>query len=336
LQRVYITLRGDDRIAIYNFDPADGALTHQEDIYVPGGPSPFAVSPNGEHAYAGLREQFKLASFKIDSRTGSLTTTGTADLNSDPCHISVDNTGRYLLSAYYAAGQIAVHPINDDGAIGSVEIERINTRHRAHCAITDDTNQFVFLPHVDDSNAIFQYKFDAKNGSLTPNTPPIIEPPPGNGPRHYAYHPNNKFVYFDNEQGCSVTAYRLDPDKGTLSPFQNISTLPENWSGENSCAQIHMTSSGNFLYATNRGHDSVAIFAVSSTTGMLKPLGQHQTLHTPRAFAIDPTDHFMLVGGLDDGLLATYRIEQSGQLTHLCTQPVGNQPMWIEMTGYFV
>ena len=96
-----------------------------------------------------------------------------------------------------------------------------------------------------------------------------------------------------------------------------------------------MTSSGDFLYATNRGHDSVAIFAVSSTTGMLKPLGQHQTLHTPRAFAIDPTDNFMLVGGLDDGLLATYRIEQSGQLTHLCTQPVGNQPMWIEITGDF-
>ena len=174
MQRVYITLRGDDRIAIYNLDPADGALTHQEDIHIPGGPSPFAVSPNGAYAYAGLREHFKLASFKIDSKTGSLTTTGTANLNSDPCHISVDNTGRYLLSAYYEAGQIAVHPINADGAIGSTEIERLNTRHRAHCVITDDTNQFVFLPHVDDSNAIFQYKFDAKNGSLTPNTPPVI------------------------------------------------------------------------------------------------------------------------------------------------------------------
>ena len=96
-----------------------------------------------------------------------------------------------------------------------------------------------------------------------------------------------------------------------------------------------MTSSGDFLYATNRGHDSVAMFAVSDTTGILTSLGQHPTLRTPRAFAIDPTDNFMLVGGLDDGLLATYRVKQNGHLTHLSTQPVGDQPMWIEITGDF-
>lgn len=333
MQRVYITLKGDDRIAIYNLDPADGALTHQEDAHVPGGPAPFAVSPNGAYAYSGLREHFKLASFKINSSTGSLVPTGTVDLKSDPCHISVDNTGRYLLSAYYEAGHIAVHPISADGVIGSHAIEWISTRHRAHCAITDGTNQFVFLPHVDDSNAIFQYRFDASKGSLTPNAPYIIEPPLGNGPRHYVYHPNNRFVYFDNEQGCTVTAYRLDSKKGTLSPVQSISTLPENWSGENSCAQIHMASSGKFLYATNRGHDSIAIFAVNDVTGMLTSLGQHPTLRTPRAFAIDPTGNFILVGGLDDGLLATYRVEQSGHLSHLSTQPVGDQPMWVEVVA---
>ncbi len=333
MQRVYITLQGDDKIAIYNLDSLSGDLNHQEDVAVAGGPAPFGVSPDGNHAYTGLRSANTMVSFLIDASTGTLIPTGTVDLESDPCYISVDATGRYLLSAYYFSGHIAVHPITADGAIAGPATEWIGTRQKAHCAHIDASNSFTFLPHVGESNAIFQYRFDSANGSLTPNDPPVIEAPEGDGPRHYAYHPEANFVYFDNEQGCSVTAYNFDPKTGTLSPFQTVSTLPEGWSGDNSCAQIHMTPSGDFLYATNRGHNSIAMFSVDPTSGKLTALGQQPTVGTPRAFGIDPTGKFLLAGGLDHGDLSTYRIDgASGRLAHIATQPVGDQPMWIHIT----
>jgi 6-phosphogluconolactonase len=332
LQRVYITLQGDHKIAIHNLNSETGELTHQEDIPVDGGPAPFAVSPDNTRAYAGLRDGLKMASFDIDSATGTLTPSGSVDLESDPCYVSVDNTGRHLLSAYYAAGHIAVHPINEQGALGGAATEWIATRHRAHCAQTDASNSYTFLPHVDDSNAIYQYKFDDKTGKLTPNNPAVIEPPAGHGPRHYAYHPNGKFLYFDNEQASSITAYKFDASTGTIEAFQTLSTLPDNWSGENSNAQIHMSPDGKYLYAANRGHNSIAMYSVNSETGELTSLGQQKSLGTPRAFGIDPTGKFMLVGGLDNGDLATYKIEPTGTLSHLNTQPIGDLPMWIHIT----
>lgn len=336
MQRVYITLQGDHKIAIYNLDSESGELSHQEDVEAVGGPAPFAVSPDNEYAYVGLRDDSKMASFDIDSSTGTLTRSGTTELESDPCYVSVDNTGRHLLSAYYAAGHIAVHPIDELGSLGGDATEWIATRHRAHCAQTDSTNSYTFLPHVDDSNAIYQYKFDDKTGKLTPNNPAVIEPPVGDGPRHYVYHPNGKFLYFDNEQGCSVTAYRFDSTTGTLEAFQTLSTLPAGWSGENSCAQIHMNPDGKYLYAANRGHNSIAMYSVDGDSGELTSLGQQLSLGTPRAFCVDPTGKFMLVGGLDNGDLATYRIESNGTLSHLQTQLVGDQPMWIHITDPLV
>ncbi|NQW20299.1 MAG: lactonase family protein [Chloroflexi bacterium] len=332
MQRVYIILQGDDKIAIYDLESATGDLTHQEDVSIIGGPAPFAVSSDNTRAYIGLRDALKMASFDIDPSSGSLKLSGTVTLESDPCYISVDNTGHHLLSAYYTAGHIAVHPIDEQGALGGAPTEWIATRHRAHCAQTDSTNLYTFLPHVDDSNAIYQYKFDASTGNLTPNIPAVIEPPTGDGPRHYVYHPNGRFVYFDNEQGCSVTAYKFDSATGTLEAFQTLSTLPADWSGKNSCAQIHMSPDGKFLYAANRGHNSIAMYTVNAQSGELTSLGQQPSLGTPRAFGIDPIGNFMLVGGLDNGDLATYKIESSGKLNHLGTQLVGNKPMWIHIT----
>jgi len=331
MQRVYITLQGDNKIAIHNLNSETGELTHQEDISTPGGPAPFAVSPDNTRAYIGLRDVNKMASFDIDVTSGTLNPTGMVNLESDPCYVSVDNTGRHLLSAYYGAGHIAVHPIDEQGALGGAPTEWIATQHRAHCAQTDSTNSYTFLPHVDDSNAIYQYKFDDKTGKLTPNTPAVIEPPAGHGPRHYVYHPNGKFLYFDNEQDSSVTAYKFDSATGTLEAFKTLSTLPDDFSGENSNAQIHMSPNGKFLYASNRGHNSVAMYSVNESSGSLTSLGQQPSLGTPRAFGIDPTGKFMLVGGLDNGDLATCKINPTGTLTHLKTQPIGDQPMWIHI-----
>ncbi|MEK9675901.1 MAG: beta-propeller fold lactonase family protein, partial [Chloroflexota bacterium] len=229
IQTVYVTLQGDDKISIFSLDSETAGLTHREDFAIAGGPAPFAISSDESNAYVGLRDDFKIASLSVDRATRSLSLEGTVDLESDPCMISVDNNDNFLLSAYYGAGHIAVHGIDDSGKLIQEPIEWISTRQRAHCAITDASNSYTFLPHVDDSNSIYQYKFDSNTGELTPNDPPAIEPPAGNGPRHYVYHPNGEYVYFDNEQGCSVTAYSFDKLSGTLKPIHTVSTLPDGW-----------------------------------------------------------------------------------------------------------
>jgi 6-phosphogluconolactonase len=127
-----------------------------------------------------------------------------------------------------------------------------------------------------------------------------------------------------------VTAYHLEPATGTLSPFQTVSTLPEGYDGSNSCAQIGITPSGAFLYAPNRGHNSMACFAVDADSGALTPVGQVPTEPVPRAFGIDPTGHFLYSAGLESGRLAAFRIDQqAGTLTPLDVYPVGERPMWV-------
>jgi 6-phosphogluconolactonase len=150
------------------------------------------------------------------------------------------------------------------------------------------------------------------------------------GPRHFCFHPHKDIVYFSNEQGCSVTAYALDTAAGTLSALQTVSTLPPGFDGDNTCAQIHMTPSGSMLFAPNRGHNSMACFAVDPDTGTLAPTARIATEPVPRAFGIDPSGNFLYAAGLESGRLAAYRIDaDNGTLHHLGTYDVGSTPMWV-------
>ena len=327
MQLVFISLAGDHLIKVLELD-ADGGLHDRLEVPMGGGPGPLAFSPDRSVLHVGIRSTNEMASFRVGG-SGELTEISRIDLESDPCFISTDNTGSFLLSAYYEAGHVAVHSIGSNGGVESPAIDWRATAHRAHCALTDATNSHVFVPHVDDSNAIFQFNFDESNGTLTPNTPPTVAPPDGYGPRHYRYHPSGRFVYFDNEQGSSVTGYHLDSSDGTLTPFQTVSTLPDGFTDNNSCAQIHMSEDGRFLYASNRGHHSIAIFEIDGETGALTSHGQQAAPATPRAFGIDNTQGFMLVGGLDDGVLATFaRDSESGLLTSIAIRDIGDQPMY--------
>ena len=192
---------------------------------------------------------------------------------------------------------------------------------------TDPTNAYAFVPHTG-PNTIFQFKFDSESGRLTPNDETRFNPDDGQGPRHFCFHPNGKFVYFVNEQGCSICAYRFD--SGNLSHFQTVSTLPDNYSGDNTCAQIHMTPDGIRLFASNRGHDSIASFTIDPASGGLTPIGQAPTEKTPRAFNLDPRGRFLLATGLDSGNLSVYSIDpQSSALIPLHTHAIGEKPMWV-------
>jgi 6-phosphogluconolactonase len=196
----------------------------------------------------------------------------------------------------------------------------------------DPSNRFVFVPHIagNGPNAIYQFKFDARIGGLRPNSPAQVSPERLDGPRHFCFHPSKPMVYFSNEQGCSITAYAFDQEKGLLSPLQTVSTLPAGYTDRNSCSQIQIAPSGKFLYAPNRGHNSIACFSVDATTGHLTALGQMPSETVPRAFSLDPTGTFLYAAGLESGRLAAYRIDQnSGLLQPLEVYPVGNRPMWV-------
>jgi 6-phosphogluconolactonase len=330
---VYVALQGDDQIARFTLDSATGDLEPAGAVAVPGGPAPMAIDPAQQVLHVAQRGACTLSSYRIDQRTGDLSLIGTVSLPTDPCYISTDRRGRFLLSAYYEGRGVAVHPIGADGAVADPPVERRETARGAHCFQTDPSNRFAFVPHIAGRgpNEIWQFRFDQETGRLTPNTPPKAIPPGEIGPRHYCFHPTKDIVYFSNEQGCSVTAYRLDTSAGTLSALQTVSTLPEGYAGRNSCAQIRMTPSGQFLYAPNRGHNSIASFAVDASTGLLTPTGHAPAEPVPRAFNLDPDGTFLLAAGLESGHLTGYRIGGAGRPEPLRTYPVGTRPMWVSI-----
>ncbi len=331
-RHMYIALQDDDRIAIYTMD-ASGELHHQEDVAVEGGPAPLALSPDRRVLHVGRRGAQAISSYRVDPRSGSLSLIGTAALQGEPVYLATDRTGRWVLSAYYYQSTAAVHRVGDDGAVTFPPVEWRYTSHGAHAILTDRSNRFAYVPHIANRgpNAIFQFRFDEQTGHLTPNDPSRHDPAEYLGPRALAFHPTLDVVYFSDEQGSSVTAYAIGA-AGTLEPFQTISTLPADYTGANTCSQIRVASSGRFLFAPNRGHNSVASFRIDPSSGQLTFVDRAGTDPVPRAFGLDPGDQYVFATGQQTGRLTAYRVEQDGALTPLETYEVGNNPMWVLMT----
>ena len=329
---MYVSYQDDDRVSIYRVDRTSGDVTLQEEVAIDGGPAPLALSPDRRVLHVGRRGSQQLSSFRVDRRSGALTHIRTVPLQGEPVYVSTDRSGRFVLSAYYYQSTAAVHAVAGDGAASVPPVEWRLTAHGAHAMETDRSNRFAFVPHIANRgpNAIFQFTFDEATGRLTPNDPPRHAPSEYLGPRALVFHPTLDTVYFSDEQGGSVTGYTLDPRRGTLAPFQTISTLPDGYDEPNTCSQIRMAPSGRFLYAPNRGHNSVASFTVDPVSGRLTATGRVATEPVPRAFNLDPTGRFLYVAGLDSGRLASYRIDrQRGELTPLETYEGGRRPMWV-------
>ena len=318
-----------------------GQLTPKAEVAADGGPSVLAISPDRRTLYVGHRTRPAISSFRIDHGTGGLTLLGTVSAVHAPTFLAADRTGKYLLSAYYQGGGAAVHRLGSDGAVGAPSLDWLATATGAHAIATDLSNRFAFVPHIarlNDNvleppkenpgpNMILQFRFDAQTGRLTANSPSRVEPTERLGPRHYCFHPTRDLVYFSNEQGCSVTGYRLDRATGTLSAVQTITSLPAGFTARNTCSQIHLTPSGRFLYVANRGHNSIAGFAVDPASGHLTSVGHVSTEPVPSAFGLDPAGHFLFAAGTVSGRLASYRINtETGMLSSLTTYSVGQRP----------
>src|SRR5271166_2339245 len=343
---LYVCLQDEDKIVSFALDEDTGGLTRQAEVPTSGGPSVLAIGPDRRVLYAGHRAVPAISSFRIDRNTGALTPQGTVSAEHAPTFLATDRMGRFLLSAYYQGGYAAVHPLGADGAVGAPPLDRLDTATGAHAIQTDPSNRFAFVPHIArlnnnvleplresyGPNVIFQFKFDAQDGGLTANSPLRVEPAERLGPRHYCFHPVRDVVYFSNEQGCSVTGYRLDPATGTLSAVQTIATLPGGYGARNTCSQIHLTPSGRFLYVGNRGHNSIAGFAVDAA-GRLSAIGHASTEPVPSAFSLDPAGRFLFAAGSASGRLASYRINgETGALTPLATFTVGQRPQAVLAT----
>ena len=322
--------------------PKTGKLKHQGDVELKGRPAPITIDPEHKYLFAGQRkvDYFGMASFSIDRKTGSLMPIGSIPLNGDPVHISTDKTGKFLLSAYYYQKTAAVHKIGDDGSLTDPPVVWRETDIGAHYIQTDPANKYAFVPHIargslTGANAIFQFRFDEDKGTLTPLSPTRANNREEEGPRHICFPPDKNIVYSSNEQGNSVTVYVYDADKGNLHPVQTVSTLPSGYNGPNSCSQIQITPNGRFLYAPNRGHNSIACFIVNPDNGYLSPIGQTATEAVPRAFSIDPQGSFVYAAGLETGRLASYRIDQdNGSLNAGDVYDVGKGPMWVLITEF--
>ena len=299
-----------------------------------------AVSNNRQVLYVGQRDGPAITTFRIDPKTGGLSAAETAAQPHAPTFLAPDRSGRFMLVAYYQGGGAAVFHLATDGTVGAASQDWVATATGAHAIATDRSNRFAYVPHiarVQDNvleppknipgpNVIMQFRFDAEAGRLSANSRPQVTQPDLVGPRHYCFHPSLDLVYFSNEQGCSVTSYRIGPDGG-LAPLQTISTLPAGFDARNTCSQIHLTPSARFLYVGNRGHNSIAGFRVAPGTGLLTPSGHVPTEPVPSAFCLDPEGKFLLVVGTASGRLASYRVDSElGTLIPLAVEDVGPRP----------
>jgi 6-phosphogluconolactonase len=318
-------------VYVYRLDSASGALRHQSTAGGVTNPSFVMVDAQRRFLYAVQEvEQFDgqpggaASAFAIDPQTGDLTLLNHQSTHgAHPCFASIDPSGRWLLVANYGGGSISVLPIAEDGTLGpatdTVQHHGPSLYHdgpHPHSIITAPGNRFVLVPDCG-LDKIFIYRLDPDRGTLTPHDIPWAELPPASGPRHLAFHPNETYLYSINERGSSITTLVYDQAQGTLRELQTLSTLPEGFTGRNSCADIHVDSTGRFVYGSNRGHDSIALFSIDPETGTLQPRGHVPTAgRTPRNFGLDPSGSFLLVANQDTSSVVTFRVEPAtGELT---------------------
>jgi 6-phosphogluconolactonase len=329
---VYVSLDSERCIAVYKMNSAKGDLSLLKRITTEGTPGSLGLDPAKQTLYAAMRNIQSVSSFRLDPRTGNLSPLNTIPAAGNPVFVGTDRSGKFLLTAYFADSKAAVYAIAQDGSLKTGAVQVLATAENAHAIQTDPSDRFVFVP-CRTGEAIHQFRFNVSDGILMPNVPERVTTAAKTGPRHFAFHPRLSLVYFVNEFSSTVAVYRLDPTKGTLTPLQSISALPEDFKGTSTGADIHLTPNGRFLYASNRGHESIAAFAVDEKTGMLSSLGTTATEKTPRSFVIDPTGQFLYVAGQGSGKLAAYRIDSTtGRLQPLAIYEAGKNPVWVLIT----
>jgi len=339
------TSKGSEGIYVYIMDPDNGAL---ELVSVATGvpdPSFLALSPGTNHLYAvnELNEHNEgsatpaataaaataaggtVSAFSFDPVSGEITPLNRRPSNGlSPCHLKVDQTGRFLLVANYGSGSVSVLPILDDGRLeaascviqhkGRGKDARRQAGAHAHSINLDPANRFALVADLG-IDRVMIYRFDSTRGLLEPNDEPWIETRSGAGPRHIAFHPNRRMCYLINELDSTMTVFEYNEKYGHLKEIQNIATLPEDFTGMSTCADVHIDPTGRFLYGSNRGHDSIVIYEIDQGAGILNLTGHVPTQgRKPRNFAIGPNGDYLFVANQDSDSIVTFRLDRESGL----------------------
>ncbi len=327
--------RGDSEgIYHYRMELATGKLTPAGVTSGVVNPSFLAIHPSRRFLYAVNEiSNFEgkkcggVGAFAIDPKSGALTLLNQQPSGGrGPCHLVVDKRGKNVLVANYSSGSACVLPIDEKGHLGEQtafvqhEGSSVNPRRQkgphAHSINLDPANRFAFVADLG-LDKVLVYRFDSTSGSLQPNDPPFASVAPGAGPRHFAFHPDGKSAYVINELASTVTAFSYDNDRGTLKSIQTISTLPKEFAGDSTTAEVQVHPSGKFLYGSNRGHDSIAVFKIAPESGRLRYVSNRSTQgKTPRNFGIDPTGRYLLAANQATDTVVVFGIDPAtGDLT---------------------
>jgi len=316
------TSKGSQGIYAWRFDPATGALAELGLVDETNNPSFLALHPNGKFLYAvNETKDGQVTSFSIDPQTAKLTELNHVPTGgADPCHLVVDPTGHALIVANYTGGSVASFPIAADGTLGNavtflqhrgsgVNKARQEAAHAHDVALSHD-NRFAIICDLG-MDKLMVYRFDSKTGALTANDPPFAPMKPGSGPRHFVFDAAGTHGYVINELASTITMFGWNASRGTLREIQTVSTLPADFKGTNTSAEIAIHPSGRFLYGSNRGDNSLALFLIDKVTGTLKPAGHFSAGgRTPRSFAIDPTGQFLVAANQDSNDIVIFQIDQ--------------------------
>lgn len=326
---VYIgTYIGGGSVGIYYgaLDTASGELTITGSVAAER-PSYLAPDPQRRFLYAVSEvdegadgKRGAISAYALDAQTGQPKLLNTRPSGgAGPCHVSVDPSNRFVFAANYLGGTVAMLPIQSDGCLGAptdiarhrgsgVNPDRQKEPH-AHSITPDPAGRYALAADLG-TDSIIVYAIDYANGRLLPNGSPWRSPRPGAGPRHLALHPAGRFVYVINELDSTIAVYHYDALAGTLDAAQTISALPSGFAQTSFAADIHIEPSGRFLYASNRGHDSIAVFAIDAETGRIALQGFTPSGgKTPRGFALDPTGAFLIAANQESGNLAVFAVD---------------------------
>jgi 6-phosphogluconolactonase len=345
---VYVSNAEDGDIGVYALLP-DGSLQPGAKIAAGKPVMPMSVSPDRRFLFAAVRSKpFSVITYAIDPKSGALSKRSSAALAESFPYIRVDKTGRFLLGASYGGNLVSVNAIGKDGAVTDPQ-QVIPTARNAHSIITDNTNRFVFVPHLG-TDQIFQFRFDAKTGRLTANTPPVVQLKAGSGPRHIIMSWDNRFAYLLNELTATMTTLSLDAKSGLLTEVSSASALPadtklvpgaprpspgRNVDNDIWASDLHLTPDGKFLYAAERTGSSIGALGVDGATGTLTYLSSTPTERQPRGFAIDPTGRTMIVSGEKSETISVYSIDPAtGALSLRQKYPTGKGSNWVEVVSF--
>ena len=340
------TGKGSQGIYAWRLDAATGALSGLGLVGEMANPSFLAMHPNGKYLYAvSETSPGAVTGFFIDARTGKL-----AELNRVPsggggaCHLVVDASGRAVIVANYRGGSVASFPLAADGTLGSavtflqhhgssVDKARQEAAHAHDVALARD-NRFAVICDLG-MDKLMVYRFDARTGALSANDPPFAGVKPGSGPRHFVFDASGRHGYVISELASTISTFDWEASRGVLREMQTVSTLPADFKGENATAEIAIHPSGRFLYGSNRGHDSLALFEIDQAAGTLKAAGHFPSGgRKPRSFAIDPTGRWLLAANQDTDDIVVFRIDQkSGALTPTGGRVQVSQPVCVLFAG---